>query len=106
MKLAVASMQELEFETAPPPQRPSTITVISLLVVLAAVLSYLCSYAMANALVKAEVFKPWPHDHDPRPTWFIVGFLVLISLFTGVGAAVRFVSARHMKQIEEMEEDN
>ena len=48
-------MYEPEFDTAPTPQRPRTATVLGLLAVTATVLSYLFSYAMANALVAAEV---------------------------------------------------
>lgn len=98
-------MNEVEFETAPPPQRPRTTTVLAVLVLTAAVLSYLGAYAMANALVAAEVLRPWSRDNDPRFGWFVAGFFILITLFTGIGAAARFISARHLKQIEETEQE-
>jgi hypothetical protein len=98
-------MNEVEFETAPPPERPRTTTVLALLSVVAAVLSYLGSYALINALVAAEVLKPWSRGHDPRPKWFIIGFVVLVSLFIGIGAAFRYISARHLRQIEAMEQE-
>jgi hypothetical protein len=98
-------MNEVEFETAPPPARPSTTTVISLLAVIAAVFSYLIAYAMANALIAAEVLKPWAKDHDPRPLRFVVCFVVLIILFAGFGAFARFMSARNLRQIDAMEQD-
>jgi hypothetical protein len=97
-------MNEVEFESAPPPQRPRTATVLGLLVGAAAILSYLGAYAMANALVAAEVVKPWPREQDPRFRWFLVGFVVLVSLFAGLGAMFRFFGSRHLKQIDEMEQ--
>jgi hypothetical protein len=100
------AVNEVEFETAPMPERPKTATVLGLLALVAAVMSYLGSYAMANALVAADMIKSWPRDHDPRPKWFIIGFVILVSLFTGIGAAARHVSARHLRQIEAMESEN
>jgi hypothetical protein len=98
------AVNELDFEAAPAASaRPKTMTVLGLLAGTAAILSYLGSYAMANALVSAEFLKPWPPGHDPRPKWFAIGFVVLISLFVGVGVAFRLLSARHLKKIEAME---
>ena len=99
-------MEDLEFETAPTPQRPRTVTVLGLLVGAAAILSYLGAYAMVNALVAAEVLKAWPRESDPRPKWFLIGFVLLVALFGSVGAAFRFFSSRHLKQIDEMEQSD
>jgi len=96
-------MEDLEFESAPPAQRPKTATVFGLLVGAAGILSYLGAYAMTNAMVAAELLKPWPRDHDPRLKWFLTGFVVLIGLFGGIGALLRFIGSRHLKQIDEME---
>jgi hypothetical protein len=98
-------MNEFEFESAPPPSRPSTLTVVGLLVLAAATLSYLASYAIANALVVADLLKAWPSEHDPRPRWFIIGFGVLISVFLLAGAAARQSTARHLRRIEAMEDE-
>jgi hypothetical protein len=98
-------MNELEFQSAPPPSRPSTLTVVGLLSLAAATLSYLASYAIANAMVAADLLKAWPRDHDPRPRWFILGFGVLISVFLLAAAAARQSTARHLKRIEAMEEE-
>jgi hypothetical protein len=98
-------MNEVEFETAPPPARPSTPIVIGLIAVVAAVFSYLITYAMTNALVAAEVLKPWAKDHDPRPMWFGACFVLLIVLFCGFGAFARFMSARNLRQIDAMEQE-
>jgi hypothetical protein len=96
-------MDNVEFETTPAPQRPKTATVLGLLAGVAATLSYLGTYAMANALVSAEVLKPWPSDHDPRPKWFAVSFVLLAGLFAAIGGVARHASARGLKQIEQME---
>jgi hypothetical protein len=96
-------MEDLEFQSAPV-ERPRTITVIGVLVVTAATLSYLGAYAMANALVSADLIKAWPKDHDPRFKWFLVGFVMLITLFGGIGAMFRFFSKRHLKKIDEMDQ--
>src|SRR5262245_3631098 len=97
-------MEDLEFESAPPAQRPRTITVVGLLVVTAATLSYLGAYAMTNALVAADLLKAWPKDNDPRPKWFLFGFVMLVTLFAGIGAMFRFFSSRHLKKIDEMDQ--
>ena len=99
-------MNEVEFETAPAPQRPRTLSVVGLLAITAAILSYLGAYAMTNALVAAELVRPWAKDHDPRPRWFLVGFVVLICLFSLVAAAARHASSRQMKEIEQMEAED
>ena len=98
-------MNETEFISAPSPRRPRTVTVLGLLASAAAVLSYLGTYAMSNALVAADVLKPWPADSDPRPHWFWSTFLVLILLFLAVASLARFTLARHFRQFERMEND-
>jgi len=97
-------MDDLEFESAPPAERPRTITVLGFLVISAATLSYLGAYAMTNALVAADLIKAWPKDHDPRLKWFLLGFVTLVTLFAGIGALFRFFSSRHLKKIDEMEQ--
>jgi len=97
-------MNEPQFTSAPLSARPRTTTVLALLAITAAIFSYLGAYAMANTLVAAEVLKPWPKDHDPRPKWFLIGFIILIALFFLIAASARYVSQRQLKQIDEMEE--
>ena len=97
-------MNEVEFESAPSiSARPRTTTVVGLLIGVAGIISYLTSYAMANALVAAEIVKPWTKDHDPRPKWFAAGFVILILAFTAIAAIVRHSSARHLREIDQME---
>lgn len=99
-------MDQIEFTSVPGPARPRTATVIILLTITAAIFSYLGSYAMANALVAAEVLKPWPANHDPRPRWFLIGFTVLICLFGLIGLAVRHFSVRQLQEIDQMDNCN
>jgi membrane associated rhomboid family serine protease len=100
------NVNEVEFESAPPATaRPKTTTVVGLLIAVAGILSYLLSYATANALVAAEVVKPWTKETDPRPRWFAIGFVILISLFGAIAALIRHSSAAHLRQIEEMEKE-
>jgi hypothetical protein len=98
-------MNEVEFESAAPVERPRTATVLILLSLTAAIFSYLGTYAMANALVAAEVIKPWPRDHDPRLMWFAAGFVALMTLFLAVGGLARRMSALNLRQIDKMEEE-
>ena len=96
-------MNEVEFESAASVERPRTASVLVLLALTAAIFSYLGAYAMANALVAAEVIKPWPRDHDPRLMWFAAGFVMLMSVFLAVGAVARKLSAANLHEIDEME---
>jgi hypothetical protein len=98
-------MNDPEFESAPTDARPRNATVIGLLTLAAAIFSYLGSYAVTNALVAADLLKPWARGHDPRLKWFVIGFVVLMTLFLGIGAVARRSSARHLRQIEDMERE-
>src|SRR5688500_17680035 len=60
--------------TALSARRPRTLTVLGLIAAAALVFSYLGAYALADALVSAEVLQAWPRDSDPRPRWMLVGF--------------------------------
>ncbi len=97
-------MNEPDFQPQSPASGPKTSTVLALLAVISAVFSYLGAYAMANALVAAEMIRPWSADHDPRFLWFLIGFVVLLGIFLSIGVAARYVSARNLKQIDAMED--
>jgi uncharacterized membrane protein YphA (DoxX/SURF4 family) len=98
-------MNDLEFESAAPVERASTSTVLILLALTAAIFSYLGAFAMVNALIAAEVIKPWPRDHDPRWMWFAAGFVTLMALFLVIGGVAKRVSARNLREIDKMEEE-
>jgi hypothetical protein len=98
-------MNEPDFESAPAAPRPRTATVLGFLAAAAAIFSYLGAYAMVSALLKAEMLKPWPPTHDPRPKWFAISFAILLCLFFLVGMAARSSSGRQLRRIDEMDEE-
>jgi len=84
--------------------RPRTITVLGMLTAAALVFSYLGAYALADALVAAEVLQAWPRESDPRPRWLLVGFVSLLGTFLVVGALFKWMSRRELQQIDQMME--
>jgi uncharacterized BrkB/YihY/UPF0761 family membrane protein len=99
--------QDCEQSDALPPQArpPRTLTVLILLAAAALIFSYLGSYALAGALVDAEVLSPWTPDQDPRPRWLLGGFVILMFLFLSLGALFRWLSRRQLRAIDAMETD-
>lgn len=87
------------------PPRPRTLTVMGLLVTAAGVLSYLLSYAGADALRAAEVFHPWPPEHDPRPRWLVWCFMSLLGAFLLMGGLVRYLSHRQLRRIDRIADE-
>jgi hypothetical protein len=85
--------------------KPNTVVVLGLLTMTSFTFSYLGTYALSKALVRADVLRPWPADSDPRPRWLAVVFCVLLGTFGLVGAAARHLSKRHLKQIDRMSEE-
>ena len=84
---------------------PRTAVVLGLLVLTSLTFSYLGAYALSGALVEADVLRPWPPGHDPRPGWFAVSFCVLLAGFACVGSAARHLSRRHLQRIDRMAEE-
>ena len=97
-------MNDVEIEFAEE-ARPRTVTVLVLLSVTALVLSYLGAYALAGALHNAELLT-WNPGDDPRPRWFITGFLGLSSGFALIGGAFRLLSWRQLRRIDSMADEN
>ena len=85
--------------------KPNTATVLGLLALTSLTFSYLGAYAVSGALVQADVIRRWRPDADPRPTWLVVGFCVLLLVFVCVGALARHLSRRELRQIDEMSEE-
>jgi hypothetical protein len=90
---------------APPLRKAHTMNVLVLLLVAAAVFSYLGAYAATNALVAANLLNPWPAGDDPRPRWMLDGFVSLLTLFTGVATFLKWSSGRQLRRLDAMEED-
>lgn len=98
-------MEELEQNMTPDVPRPRTWKVLGLLTLVATAFSWLGSYAVANALVGAEVIRPWQPESDPRPKWFLLGFCLLMLGFILLGGFFRFMSQRQLKEIDAMTEE-
>jgi hypothetical protein len=87
-------------EPAGPDARPRTATVLVWFTVAAVIVSYLCAYALTNALVASELIQRWPRDHDPRPKWMLVAFTGLWSLFAAACTGMRWISRRQLLGID------
>ena len=87
-----------------PGDRPSTLTVVGLLVAAALIFSYLGAYCLTNALVGAEILPAWRQGDDPRPKWMVFGFVALMTTFALVAITARSASTRQLKRIDEMEQ--
>ena len=61
--------------------RPRTLSVVTVLMVTAIVLSYLGAWAVPTALVNSNIMEPWPNYDDPRPRWVVMAFIGLLSSF-------------------------
>src|SRR5688500_2953632 len=82
--------------------KPSTVSVLGLLVVTSFTFSYLGTYALSRVLIQAEMVRPWSGDVDPRPRWLAIMFCVLLGTFGLLGTAARLLSKRHLKRIDQM----
>lgn len=80
--------------------KPKTITVLGVLVGASLVLSYLGSYAFTNAMLTAELIKPWAEGSDPRPRWLLISFCGLMTMFLVVAGTFRFLSRRQLRSID------
>ena len=61
--------------------RPRTISVLTVLMVTAIVLSYLGANALPTALVNSGMMEPWPSYDDPRPRWMVMTFVGVLTAF-------------------------
>jgi ABC-type branched-subunit amino acid transport system permease subunit len=87
------------------PAKPKLWTVLGLLSLTSLTFSYLGAYAVAGALVEADVLHRWRPDADPRPKWLGIGFFSLLLLFLIVCGIVRFLSQRQLREIDEMSDE-
>lgn len=81
---------------------PRTTTVLVFLGAFAVMISYLGAYAAANALVAANILKPWPNDADPRPQWMLNTFCVSFAVCVIAALLFRWISNRQLRRIDEM----
>ena len=80
---------------------PVWITVLGVLVGASLVLSYLGAYAFTNAMLSAELIKPWAEGHDPRPKYLLFGFAGLMTSFILIAGVFRVLSRRQFASIDE-----
>lgn len=92
-------------DEVPEDAKPNPMFVLALLILAAFTLSYLGSYAISGALVKAELLSPWTVGRDPRPIWLATGFFVLLGVFTSGLLVARHVSRQSIRELERAEKE-
>lgn len=87
-------------------RRPNSLMVLALLMTVALVFSWLCAYALAGAMVTAELLPPWAANADPRPRWLLGCFAGLMTLFGAFAIIARHLSRRQLQRIDAMADDD
>jgi hypothetical protein len=99
----------VEEPTAPAPtplQRlKKTCFAVVVLLVTAAMFSYLLAYAMTDALATAKVLPRYESGSDPRPMWLVRAFICLTCTFMAVGGLARLLSRRQLRRIDAMADE-
>jgi hypothetical protein len=92
----------LEDEEKPGMKPPRTMTVMVFLAVFATVASWLSCYAIPNALVAADVLKPFAHEGatDPRPRWMATAFVIIFISSGLIGMFLGWMSRRQLRKID------
>ncbi len=91
----------LEDEDKPGMKPPRTTKVMVVLAVFAVVLSWISCYAIPNALVAADVLKPFgTHEADPRPRWMVTAFVVIFAALGLFGMLLGWMSRRQLRKID------
>jgi hypothetical protein len=91
----------LEDEDKPGLKPPRTMTVMVFLAVFATVLSWLSCYAIPNALVAADVLKPFTdRASDPRPRWMVTTFIIIFAASGLIGMFMGWMSRRQLRKID------
>jgi len=83
-------------------EKPKTLVVLVLLIGAAGVMSFLCSYALSNVLIQADLLTAWKGGVDPRPKWLLMSFAVFLGGFGTLGAVARQMSQSQLKRIDAM----
>ena len=91
----------LEDEEKPGIKPPRTMTVMVFLAVFAIVLSWISCYAVPNALVAADVLKPFAdRSSDPRPRWMVTAFVIIFVACGGISMLLGWMSRRQLRKID------
>ena len=83
---------------------PKTSAVVVFLAAFAIITSWLCVYAVSNALIAVDIMSPWPAEADPRPRWMLNGFFGTFGVFSLLAVLFRWSSRRQLRQIDAMAE--
>jgi|SRR5688500_17403156 len=90
----------LEDEDQPGLPPPRTVTVLIFLAAFAVVLAWLSCYAVPNALIAADVLKPFDKAVDPRPRWMGMAFIIIFGVSFLLAGLFRWMSKRQLRQID------
>jgi uncharacterized ion transporter superfamily protein YfcC len=90
----------LEDEDKPGMKPPRTMTVMVFLAVFATVLSWISCYAIPNALVAADVLKPFTSGPDPRPRWMVTAFIIIFAACGLISMLLGWMSRRQLRRID------
>ena len=91
----------LEDEDKPGLKPPRTATVMVFLAVFAIVLSWISCYAIPNALIAADVLKPFSTGGtDPRPRWMVTAFVIIFVACGLISMLLGWMSRRQLKKID------
>ena len=88
----------LEDEDKPGMKPPRTMTVMVFLAAFAVVMSWISCYAVPNALIAADVLKPFGHEADPRPRWMVTAFVIIFAASSILGSALGVVALSDSNQ--------
>lgn len=100
------SPEMFEDDSAPAEPKPRLWKVVGLLVIAAAIFSYMGAYSVTDALAKVSVIRAIPKDHDPRPLWAAIGFVTFMTLFLVGAIVMRHLSSRQFQRIDQMLEED
>ena len=90
----------LEDEDKPGMKPPRTMTVMVFLAAFAVVMSWISCYAVPNALIAADVLKPFGHEADPRPRWMVTAFVIIFAASGLIGMLLGWMSRRQLRKID------
>lgn len=89
-----------ELPASPAAEKPKTFTVLVILLFCVSMLSWLLIYAGTNALIAADMMKPWPAKADPRLEWWGISIVVILALVLVGGRIVPWIITRQASAID------
>ena len=89
-------------ENVPASTLGKSLAVVVLLLIAAAVLSYLWAYALNDALVAGHFAMSLNSDNDPRPGQMETAFAVILSVLFLTAGLLKWTSSRQIRRIDAM----